>query len=233
VLTRLYVVQGVPKNAKGGPPSPRVEVPLLQAPGVPRPGTPSAAETSVTVNWNPPPQTTDEAPGVLYNVYPTAAPSPGETARPSAPKPFNDKPLAEQTFVHAGAEPGKEQCFVVRSVAAVGTGVIESDASSPICITPKDTFPPAAPKGLAAVSSAGVINLIWDASTEADLAGYVVLRGEAPGAALEALMKDPIKETRYADRTTRPNARYVYAIVAVDKTGNRSAPSNRVEEAAR
>jgi fibronectin type 3 domain-containing protein len=122
---------------------------------------------------------------------------------------------------------------VVRSVAAFGNGVIESDASAPVCITPKDTFPPAAPKGLAAVGSAGVINLIWDANTEPDLAGYVVLRAEAPGATLQPLVRDPIRETRYADRTAQANVRYTYAIVAVDKTGNRSAPSNKVEEAAR
>ena len=112
-----------------------------------------------------------------------------------------------------------------------GRSAIESDPSGPICITPKDTFPPAPPKGLAAVASTGVINLIWDANTEADLAGYVVLRGEAPGATLQPLMRDPIKETRYTDRTAKPNVRYVYAIVAVDKAGNRSTLSNQVEDA--
>jgi hypothetical protein len=78
-----------------------------------------------------------------------------------------------------------------------------------------------------------VINLIWDASSEPDLAGYLILRGEAPGATLQPLVSEPTKDTRYADRTTRANVRYVYAIVAVDKAGNRSVPSSRVEEAAR
>lgn len=237
VLTRIYAVLGVPKNGKGTTPSTRLEVPLLQAPGAPRPSAPKADEDAVTLEWLPPPSTTDEAPGVLYNVYAVpaagAAPAGAPAERPSAPKPLNDKPLSEQLYIRAGAEPGKEQCFVVRSVAAVGNGVIESDASAPVCITPKDTFPPAAPKGLAAVGSAGVINLIWDANTEPDLAGYVVLRAEAPGATLQPLVRDPIRETRYADRTAQANVRYTYAIVAVDKTGNRSAPSNKVEEAAR
>jgi fibronectin type 3 domain-containing protein len=110
---------------------------------------------------------------------------------------------------------------------------IESDPSRPICVTPKDTFPPGAPKGLAAVASTGVVNLIWDANTEADLAGYIVLRGEAGGATLQPLTAEAVKETRYTDRTARPGVRYAYQIVAVDKAGNRSAPSNRVEEAAR
>jgi hypothetical protein len=163
---------------------------------------------------------------VLYNVYArTAARGPGDDGASGRAAPLNDKPLAEQTFVHAGAEPGQET-VLRRPQRRRGRarGVIESDPSSPICITPKDTFPPAAPKGLAAVSSAGVINLIWDASTEADLAGYVVLRGEAPGAALEALMKDPIKETRYADRTHAPTCATSYAIVAVDKRATAARP---------
>ena len=233
VLTRLYVVQGVPKKGRGAMPSARLQVPLLQAPGAPVSGKPTADETSVTVAWDPPPSTTDEAPGVLYNVYAVAAKGSTPPAAPSAPAPLNDKPLSDQSFVHDGAEPGKEQCFVVRSVAAVGNVLIESDPSTPICVTPKDTFPPAAPKGLAAVASPGVINLIWDANHEPDLAGYVILRGEAPGDTLQPLVKTPITETRYADRTTKPDIRYVYVVVAVDKTGNRSGPSNRVEEAAR
>ena len=36
-----------------------------------------------------------------------------------------------------------------------------------------------------------------------------------------------------ADDTVRPASRYTYAVVAVDKAGNRSAESNRVEETAR
>ena len=238
VLTRLYTLMGVPKKGKGALPSPRIEVPLLQVPGAPRPSAPTADEASVTLEWLPPPSTTDEAPGVLYNVYSAPAAGSGGGAgapaeRPAAPKPLNDRPLAEQIFIHGGAEAGKEQCFVVRSVAAVGNTMIESDPSAPVCITPKDTFPPAAPKGLAAVGSTGVVNLIWDASPEADLAGYVILRADAPNATLQPLVREPIRETRYADRTAQPNVRYTYAIIAVDKTGNRSAPSTKVEEAAR
>jgi hypothetical protein len=164
---------------------------------------------------------------------PAPVPAGAPAAKLRAPAPLNDKPLVEQTFTHAGAEPGREQCFAVRSVAVLGTASIESAPSAPACITPKDTFPPAEPKGLAAVASAGVINLIWDANTEPDLAGYVVLRGEAPGATLQPLMNEPIKETRYADRTVKAGVRYVYQILAVDKAGNRSGLSSRVEEAAR
>jgi hypothetical protein len=238
VLTRLYVVQGVSTKRRSGAPSARVEVPLLSAPGAARPGVtaPTWDATSVTVTWQPPASTSDEAPGVLYNVYAVPAAGSAPAGVPvSAPLPLNPTPLDATTFAHQGAAAGKEQCFVVRSVATIGAAVIESDPSDPICVTPTDIFPPAAPKTLQAVGSAGVINLIWDANTEADLAGYLVLRGEAPGDTLQPLTPAPIRDTRYQDRATTPGVAYVYAIVAVDRATppNRSAPSNRVQETAR
>ena len=236
VLTRLYVAQGVARNGDKGPPSPRVSVPLLSAPGPARPARSAFDATSVTIAWNPPIATSDEAPGVAYNVY--AVPPPGSATAgvpAAAPVPLNEKPLDVTTFTRAGAEPGKEQCFVVRSVAVIEGGAIESEPSPPICVTPVDTFPPAAPKGLAAVSGAGAINLIWDANTDADLGGYLVLRGAAPGDTLQPLTPQPIRETRYRDTTVQPGTRYVYVVVAVDRAAppNRSALSNRVEETAR
>lgn len=238
VLTRIYVVQGVTSNRRPGTPSVRLEVPLLAAPAAARAAGPPPTwdATSITITWQPPASATDEAPGVLYNVY--AVPAAGLAAAGvpvTAPVPLNPAPLAETTFVHDGAAPGVEQCFVVRSVAAVGVAAIESDPSGPICVTPSDVFPPAAPKNLQVVGSAGVISLIWDASSDADLGGYLVLRGEAPGDTLQPLTPTPIKETRYQDRSTRPGVIYVYAIAAVDRATppNRSALSNRVQETAR
>lgn len=236
VLTRLYVLQGVTANRRAGTPSARLEVPLLSAPGPARPGAaPTWDETSVTVSWQPPASASDEVPGVAYNVY--AVPAAGSIAGvpATAPVPLNEKPLETTTFARDGAEPGREQCFVVRSVATIGTALIESDPSSPICVTPRDTFAPAAPKTLQAVGSAGVVNLIWDANTETDLAGYLVLRGEAPGDRLQPLTPEPIRETRYQDRSVKPGVTYIYAIVAVDRATppNRSAESNRVQETAR
>jgi hypothetical protein len=237
VLTRVYAAQGVARNGDRGSASPRIAVPLLAAPGAARPAGPATFDaSSVTLTWNPPATSSDEAPGVAYNVYAVPASAAGASGAPlTAPVPLNDKPLETTTFTRAGAEPGTEQCFVVRSVATVEGGTIESEPSAPICVTPVDTFPPAAPKGLAAVSGTGAINLIWDANSDADLGGYLVLRGEAAGDTLQPLTPQPIRETRYRDTTVQPGTRYVYAIVAVDRASppNRSGQSNRVEETAR
>ena len=233
VLTRSYVIRGVAKNGNLGTPTVRLDVPLLAAPGPARPGAaPTWDESSVTIVWNPPAASTDEAPGVQYNVY-AAMPHEPENAAVFAPQPLNAKPLDEASFTHPGAEPGKEQCFVVRSVATVGTSTIEGDPSDPICVTPKDIFPPAAPRTLTAVGDVGAVNLVWDANTESDLAGYIVLRAEAPGDNMQPLMPDLIKENRYTDRTVTAGVTYFYVVIAVDKAGNRSTPSNRVQETAR
>jgi len=236
MLIRVYVVQGVAKNGSRGQPSQRAVIPLLTAPGAVRPGTTSFDAATVTINWQPPAARTDEAPGVTYNIYSVAAGGSGAAGAPAAaPAPLNATPTADTTFSKPGATPGEEQCFVVRSVATIGTVAIESDPSEPMCVTPKDTFPPAAPKGLAAVAGASLMNLIWDANTDADLGGYIVLRGEAPGDTLQPLTPEPIRETRYVDRSVRPGVTYVYAVIAVDKAAppNQSALSNKVQETAR
>ena len=123
----------------------------------------------------------------------------------------------------------------MRSASSLDPAVIEGEASPPQCVTPRDQFAPAAPSGLAAVPTAGQISLIWDANTEKDLAGYLVLRGEGADGPLAAITPAPIKETSYRDITVKPGVRYVYAVVAVDTATppNTSPQSARVEDTAR
>ena len=80
-----------------------------------------------------------------------------------------------------------------------------------------------------------MISLIWDSVEAADLAGYIVLRGDAPGETLTPLFETPIAETTYRDTTVEPGRRYVYAVVSVDTASpaNHSAQSTRVEETGR
>ena len=226
VPTRLYVVRGVTKRGRGGTPSPRVLVDL-EPPPPPAPTSPAAAftESAITITWKAPADATT----LKYNVYDAEQPA-GATA---APAPLNAAPLDTMTFDRTGADAGVERCFVVRSVQTRESVDFESAPSPRACVTPRDIFPPAPPKALAAVAGAGAVNLIWDANDEPDLAGYLVLRGEVPGDTLQPLMTEPIRETLYLDTTAKPGVQYVYVVVAVDKAGNRSGNSNRVTETAR
>jgi hypothetical protein len=171
-----------------------------------------------------------------YHVFEVPA-APASNASPAltVPAGLTPQPLAVTTLPIKSVAFGTERCFFVRPVDTVFGTVVQGPASPITCVTPRDIFPPAAPKQLAAIASAGVINLIWEPNSEPDLAGYIVLRGEAPGDKLQALTPAPITSTNYRDSDVKPGVRYVYAVVAVDKTEppNVSAQSNRAEETAR
>jgi hypothetical protein len=185
------------------------------------------------------------APVWSYEVFevPAAKPAPASSSVPPGGSPqvplvelpvaLNQQPLTTTTFSDTRIEFGTERCYVVRTVKAFGALQEESQPSPMACITPRDVYPPASPRGLTAVVSAGVVSLIWDPNTEKDLDGYFVLRAEAPGATLQPLTRDPIHDTTFNDTTVKPGVRYVYAVIAVDKAANASAQSNRVEETAR
>jgi len=177
-----------------------------------------------------------------YNVY--EVPSPATQASrasdavgppPALPRRLTPAPLRATTFTDTRVEYGVERCYVVRTAETMGTLTVESEGAAPTCVKPADVFPPAAPKSLAAVSSAGAISLIWEGSEAPDLAGYIVLRGTAPGEPVDRLTPQPVRETTFRDTAIKPGTRYVYAVVAVDTATppNTSAPSNRIEETAR
>jgi predicted small lipoprotein YifL len=234
VLTRTYAGVAVNTRGKRGPVSRRVDVPLVPPPTPPAPPKVVYDEKTVTLTWSA--AAVDER---VLPSYPLGATAPALTYQvyevPKAPAPevrLTRVPIAETTYSDGNVTFGAERCFAVRTVATMGPLSVESGEGTPTCVTLKDTFPPAAPKGLGGVASEGAISLIWEANSEKDLAGYLVLRGEAPGDTMTAITPSPITATNFND-TVAAGVRYVYAIVAVDTAGNRSAPSNRFEETAR
>jgi hypothetical protein len=233
-LTRTYVGVGVNTHGKRGPLSRRVDVPLVPPPLPPASPKIAYDERAITLTWSA--AATGEG---LLPSYPLGATAPALTYQvyevPKAPAPqvrLTKAPIAETTYSDPSVTFGAERCFAVRTVATMGPLSVESDEAAPSCVSLKDTFPPAAPKGLSGVASEGTISLIWDANSEKDLAGYLVLRGEAPGETMAPITPTPIQATNFND-TVPAGVRYVYAIVAVDTAGNKSALSNRFEEAAR
>jgi hypothetical protein len=185
------------------------------------------------------PLASDVPPGpTRYNVYRADPPDRDRAAAPpwsaSHPTPLNAEPLLETTFSDP-AQFGQTQCYVVRALRGAPGAEVEGEPSEPQCVTPVDTVPPAPPSNLRATSQEGSISLIWDPNTELDLAGYLVLRGEAGSATLQPLNDAPLVQPQYTDRAVVPGTRYVYAVVAVDDAPmpNRSGESNREEATAR
>lgn len=221
---RIYAIRGIARNGRAGPPSARVQVPLGPVPSAPSAVVAQNLESGVGLAWLPALASVG-AKVPAYNVYRADAPD----------EPLNKTSLEAPAYEQPAASLGREICFRVRTVDRTGAVPLESAPSEPACVTPSDVFPPAPPVGLAAVSTPGAVQLIWDASTERDLAGYLVLRAEAPDETLQPLTPAPIRDTVYRDASVKPGARYTYAIVAVDAAAppNQSKPSEPVEAIAR
>ncbi|MDP3719162.1 MAG: hypothetical protein Q8T13_15470 [Acidobacteriota bacterium] len=262
---RYYFVIGVSARGRKAPASVPVAVPLEPASSAPGAPQIAVTESAMTITWAPSPDARSAAfgePPPPANVTPPVpvvpplpakslgfqseattyhlfeVPSTAAAENPFAiplPTPLTPQPLAVTEHAIQGVTFGVERCFVVRPVDRIAGAVVTGPASPRTCVTPADTFPPAAPRSLAAIAGEGVISLIWEANTEADLAGYLVLRGDAPGDTLRAITPEPVTATTYRDTTARTGARYVYVVVAVDRATpqNVSPQSNRVEETAR
>jgi hypothetical protein len=238
VPSRTYAAVAFNNRGRRGPISKRVAVPLVAAP--PRVSQPDISydEAGVSLTWRPvgppsPPSAEELLPshplvatmdaGFAYNVYDVSV-SPKETK-------LTASPVADPKFVDARMEWGAERCYVVRTAETVGGLSVEGDASPPRCVTPVDTFPPAAPKGLQSAPSEGAVNLIWDANTEKDLVGYLVLRGDS-AQTLMRITAVPVQAPTFKDAVP-PGFHAFYAVEAVDTAGNISPLSMVMEETAR
>ncbi len=120
--------------------------------------------------------------------------------------------------------------YVVRSVIQVEANELESSDSQPVTVTPRDTFPPAAPQGLVAALLPGsapgtvLVDLSWSINLESDLAGYRVYRSEQGGTRGQLLTPDLLPTPAVRDTSVGPGHRYWYTVTAVDRAGNESAP---------
>ena len=249
-LRRAYLAVGFSRRGRRGPASARATVLLGEPPPPPLALSLQQAETGIRVEWEPPEgarrfvqEPASEGilqarpilnwpPASTYNVYDVGRVS---DAPQTLPAPLNATPLQASPYEDPHVEFGVERCYAVRTVDTLDGLRVQSEASSPACVVPTDTFPPAKPNGLVAIGNDGAISLIWGANTETDLAGYLILRGQASDETLQLLAEVSIMETTYLDTTVQPGVRYAYAIVAVDTATppNESAPSDRVEELAR
>jgi hypothetical protein len=120
----------------------------------------------------------------------------------------------------------------VRSVR----GEVEGVPSGPTCVVPTDDAAPEPPAGLRVTVTDGEIRLDWQPNAEPDVAGYLVLRGEAGDATLTPVTDTVVTEARFTDQTVRPGVRYVYAVKAIDSRlprPNVSGESAREEATAR
>ena len=212
--TRYYVMVPVSVQGRNGAPSAILPVRLGAAPAAPSDGVLTNTVTLLTLTWTSP----AGAGAMIYESTRDGV----EAAAPVQPTPISTGTWSTPvTF-------GVERCFMLRQVHVDAGVSTESASAGPFCHTAEDKYPPPTPVGLIGASEPGRGILDWTAVTAPDLAGYHVLRGEGVGATLQPLTTAVVTSTRYVDTTIRPGIDYIYAVVAVDRAGNRSEPSATV-----
>jgi hypothetical protein len=138
---------------------------------------------------------------------------------------------ATTDYRDSGFDYGKTYAYLVRSVIGSPAGALESSDSPLAIVTPKDTFPPAAPQGIVAAIQQGTtpgivaVELSWSISVEPDLAGYRVYRSEQEGTRGALLTPELLPSPAYRDNSVQSGQRYWYTVTAMDRSGNESAPS--------
>ena len=246
---RYYYAVAVSARGRHGPHTDLLAAPLGPTSGAPSQPRIEVSETSALIRWTPPDDARGQAapdetgvipsrslvpapPPTAYEIYETARNASPETPV-AVPAPLTESPVSTTEWTQQNITLGTERCFAIRAVDTLEGKPVRGPASLPGCASFADVFPPGPPHDVIAASVPGAINLIWEASDAKDTGGYLVLRGEAGGDTLTPLNKEPITDLRYRDESVKGGVRYVYALVAVDKAGNRSKESERVEETAR
>jgi hypothetical protein len=199
------------------------------------------AENSIQLSWASPTRTLSGEPiggPMSYHVYRGELDLASQTAAAkdlhaavwkSALLPIAT--VAAPAYEDQGFDYGKTYVYVVRSVTTAEGKPLESDDSRPVILTPKDIFPPAAPQDVVAAVLPGgppgtaVVDLSWAINVETDLAGYRVYRSEREGERGQLLTPTLLPSPAYRDNDVVSGRRYGYAVTAVDRAGNESAPS--------
>ena len=208
----VLAARSIGANRKEAPWSNLVTVPVVAAPARPQNLDGQATAQGVHLTWTAPPG--------AFRVYIPEYPGEKGVSRLAD--------AAQSSYTDATAEFGKPYDYLVQRIVKLPGGKeVESDASNNCSITPKDTFPPAAPTGLHASVAPGSIEIAWQQNTEPDLAGYRVYRaiGNGPFERLAEVSQIPT----YSDHAVEAGKTYRYAVTAIDQSDNESGRSAAIE----
>ncbi len=235
-----YMVRTRAVKAQASGDSNIITAKIYPPPGAPRDVKVDVTEPAIVLSW-----TESQLPAGArsggYRVYRTEL----ESAQEPAPQDISQAklktplalagPSSTTSFSDTNFEFGKTYVYTVRSVAQFDEDSVESVDSAAAIVTPRDTFPPATPRGLeiavlpATPQAPAYVELSWAISTEGDLAGYYVYRSDAAETPGERVNTEILLTPAFRDISVIPGTRYFYRVSAVDRAGNESPKSSAVQ----
>jgi len=114
-------------------------------------------------------------------------------------------------------------------LAAADPAGVESRPSNEVVVAMKDLFPPQSPLGLFTQASGARVELIWNMNPEPDVAHYNVYRWTGVRKDSVRINTTPVKSPHFLDTTSVLGTQYYFAVTAVDRAGNESVHSTRIQ----
>lgn len=191
-------------------------------------------DNAIVITWQAPIANIDASTPVNllgYNVYrmDESQSTPGQT-------PLNSELISSTEFADRTFKFGGEYRYIVRAVSLGTEGAqVESLNSNILAVSPRDTFPPAAPSGLDVAAGPGRLSIFFAANVESDVAGYNLYRSTDPDLPKEnwtKLNSTLLTRTSFQDDKVESGKRYYYFVRAIDTAGNVSPPSEVKSEVA-
>lgn len=190
------------------------------------------SESAVQLEWTTPQTNVDGTTPVNligYNVY-------RSTSADATAKLINQTPVSRNAYSDKTFEFETTYFYFVRSVSLGSDGnPVESLESNIEKVFAVDTFAPSAPTGITVAAAPNNLSVFFAANPERDVAGYRLYRSQdrtAPMSQWENLTAELLTTNTFQDKKIESGKTYYYYLIAVDKSGNQSQPSEIFYETA-
>lgn len=191
----------------------------------------TVTQDAIELRWTPPERTTIGRPIPSLGAYRVYRAEQAVDPAASAPPAVLVGVVPAASYRDTQFEFGRTYVYTVRSVAQYDLNPVESADSEPVSVTPRDTFPPAAPRDVVLVfvpavnEAPAMLELSWAISQETDLVGYHVYRSAEQNTPGERLTRELLLVPAFRDTQVAAGRRYTYRVTAVDRAGNESTLS--------
>ena len=135
-------------------------------------------------------------------------------------------PVAETFFVDGSVVNGKTYAYKIRAIRHADDIAYPGLLSEPVSVTPRDRTPPAPPRQLTSISSAGGVRIVWLGGNEKDLGGYRIYRRSADKKTALMIGETGSRSHFFTDKNLPVNGVvWYYSVTAVDQ----AVPANESE----